>query len=313
MFQVTLTVTDNFGYRSSDTQMVTVFNLAPAADFQIFPATAGIDEPVTFTDLSTDPDGVVANHSWEFGDGGISNTVEPVHYYQVSGTYLVNLTVMDDDGASAMMSVAIEIVNLPPNAGFSFLPAAPFTDELIQFVDTSFDPDGSITDWAWDLGDGNQSVLRNPMHNYNEAGNYTVTLTVRDDFGSINSTSEVVAIRVRPAVIDPGDGGDGSDGGDNTSDGDDGPIDVVELAQSPESLIGAAVGAIIVFLLMMLVLMFRKKKDETVSTSSGIPGVDPYAGLTPVPGSAPPTAALGIAGPMLGGYTQLTTDDEQVP
>lgn len=47
-------------------------------------------------------------------------------------------------------------------------------------------------DFSWNFGDGTTSTIQNPTHNYNEAGNYTVTLTVTDESGSMaNATAEV--------------------------------------------------------------------------------------------------------------------------
>jgi PKD repeat protein len=53
--------------------------------------------------------------------------------------------------------------------------------EDIRFSDTS---DASPTRWFWDFGDGTNSTLRNPMHAYQNPGNYTINLTVWNDFGS---------------------------------------------------------------------------------------------------------------------------------
>ena len=47
-------------------------------------------------------------------------------------------------------------------------------------------------DFSWNFDDGATSTLQNPTHNYDEAGNYTVTLTVTDESGSVeNATADV--------------------------------------------------------------------------------------------------------------------------
>ena len=51
---------------------------------------------VSFTDVST---GAVTSHSWDFGDGGISNAADPDHEYTDAGTYDVTLTVTNAAGS----------------------------------------------------------------------------------------------------------------------------------------------------------------------------------------------------------------------
>ena len=55
--------------------------------------------------------------------------------------------------------------------------------------------------YHWDLGDNTTSGLKNPVHIYNEAGNYTISLTVRDIGGFYSETqswSLVVADTTEP-------------------------------------------------------------------------------------------------------------------
>lgn len=49
-----------------------------------------------------------------------------------------------------------------------------------QFKDES---KGNITSWHWDFGDGNSSTDQHPSHRYNEAGEWTIILTVEGPEG----------------------------------------------------------------------------------------------------------------------------------
>jgi serine protease len=64
---------------------------------------------VYFTDTSTDSDGTIAGWNWNFGDGNSSNTRNPVHTFSVADTYLVSLTVMDNDGETGSASKNISV------------------------------------------------------------------------------------------------------------------------------------------------------------------------------------------------------------
>jgi serine protease len=70
-------------------------NIPPTADFTF----AANLLQVTFTDQSTDPDGVIVSWNWDFGDGGTSTVQNPIHNYTANGTYNVTLTVTDNEGA----------------------------------------------------------------------------------------------------------------------------------------------------------------------------------------------------------------------
>jgi len=47
---------------------------------------------------------------------------------------------------------------------------------------TDFSTNGP-TNWYWDFGDGNSSILQNPIHNYNNSGIYTIKLITTNAFG----------------------------------------------------------------------------------------------------------------------------------
>lgn len=154
---------------------------------------------------SVDPDGSIASYTWDFGDGTpAGSAVRTTHAYAGAGSYTVRLTVTDNAGASATTQRVLTVTgppppNQPPTASFT----QQVTDRRIS-VDASgsADPDGSISSYAWDFGDGTppESGVRT-AHTYAAAGSYTVRLTVTDDDGATATTSRQVAVAASPASV----------------------------------------------------------------------------------------------------------------
>jgi len=95
-----------------------------------------------------------------------------------------NVTI-DDGGAGD---------NNPPVADFSYT-----TNEFTaNFTDNSSDSDGSIVSWNWDFGDGITSSEQNVTHTYSSSGSFSVALTVMDDNGAANSTSQNIYVGEPP-------------------------------------------------------------------------------------------------------------------
>jgi WD40 repeat protein len=94
-------------------------------------------------------------------------------------------------------------INLPPTAVFTVsesLGIAPLTVDLV--ANSSSDPDGNIVDYAWTSSDG-QIASGNSTHlNFDVAGEYTITLTVTDDFGAIHRTQKTVTAKHLVANFD---------------------------------------------------------------------------------------------------------------
>jgi PKD repeat protein len=200
-YNVTLTVTDNGGAQDATAADVTVNdptgNQAPTADFTY--STDGL--VAIFTSTASDPDGTIQTWSWDFGDGTSSDAVAVGHTYTAGGTYLVTLTVTDDDGASDATSVNVSV------SGFNTVPEAEFSYSVsglvVDFTDLSRDPDpdDSIQSWAWNFGDGNTATQQNPSHTYSTAGTFDVTLTVTD--GDSNTDPVTHSVTVTAANLPP--------------------------------------------------------------------------------------------------------------
>jgi PKD repeat protein len=82
---------------------------APTANFVGDHTTTCIGD-VQFTDMSTNSP---TTWSWNFGDGGTSTTQSPLHSYNTSGTFTVELITSNGIGADTLTRTSYITVNLP--------------------------------------------------------------------------------------------------------------------------------------------------------------------------------------------------------
>ena len=88
-------------------------NRPPEASFTF--TTTGLT--ANFMDTSFDPDGVIISWVWDFGDSTGSTERNPSHSFSQANTYIVRLTVMDDDSATGSTG---RIIVVQPNPGGTF-------------------------------------------------------------------------------------------------------------------------------------------------------------------------------------------------
>lgn len=164
-------------------------------------ASAGPDQfSQTFVSLSFDaggsydPDGTIVSYGWTFGDGTSATGPTPAHAYATPGTYVVTLTVTDNQGLGASDTASVQATNRPPvaNAGpdQTAAPGASITFD----GSGSLDPDGVITSLAWDFGDGTSAVGQTVTHAYTTAGTYAATLTATDNLGARANDTATIAV-----------------------------------------------------------------------------------------------------------------------
>ena len=126
----------------------------------------------------------ISTYDWNFGNGNSSNLQTDATQYGSPGSYTITLDVTTQDACVYTLTFPIEMMQ-GPIASFSTATGASQTEVI--FTNTSTFSAGSITQNAWDFGDGNTSNLENPTHDFPGADTYPVTLTVTADNGCSNT------------------------------------------------------------------------------------------------------------------------------
>ena len=156
---------------------------------------------------------------WEFGDGNISTEPNPTHTYYTEGTYNVKLTVQGPGGITVKDDLEIEVYP-EPTALFDVFPNVITVPGEVAMGNKSIGADS----YLWDFGDGNTSTETSPVHEYNVAGNFTVSLEAENEYGCTNTYVQNEAVTAQeggkikfPNAFTPNPGGE-NDGTYNRTD-----------------------------------------------------------------------------------------------
>ncbi|MEZ4943325.1 MAG: PKD domain-containing protein [Saprospiraceae bacterium] len=134
--------------------------------------------------------------SWDFGDpaSGANNTAgvqTPVHVYTPGGGYSVTLTITANSGCTASRSVATAIPVTPT-------PVITAPAGLCAGTSLAFSATGQNLNW--DFGDPASGALNSasgqPVYHSFAAGNYSVTVTAKDNYGC--TATSALPVNVAP-------------------------------------------------------------------------------------------------------------------
>ena len=115
LFDVTLTVTDDDGSTDSITHQVTIDNVAPTVsiDSMISPVTFILPgDRLEFMGSFIDPGSDTHTIEWDWGDGKTnSDSLVQNHAYADIGSYIITLTIVDDDGGMGEDTREVEVIS----------------------------------------------------------------------------------------------------------------------------------------------------------------------------------------------------------
>jgi parallel beta-helix repeat protein len=140
---------------------------------------------------SLDSDGIIENYTWEFGDGEFGFGQMVSHVFLDNDNYIVRLTVIDNDGGEDSHQISVRVENRPPKAMLEVNTTAIYVNEKVTFnASQSTDLDGTVLDYYFDFGDGENSgwiTDTSIEHVYkNGRETFNAKLSVRDDDGTVN-------------------------------------------------------------------------------------------------------------------------------
>ncbi|MBL3619163.1 MAG: PKD domain-containing protein, partial [gamma proteobacterium endosymbiont of Lamellibrachia anaximandri] len=197
---VTLRVRDNALQESYDTTTVTIPDDAPPVADVGGPYQAEVGSLITFDGSTSTDDTAIQFYDWTFGDttGGPDDSgsrtanlpftgkgARPQHFYQLTGTYDVTLTVTDNAGNSDTAATTVEVVVGDPPSADAGGPYEAGAGGPPAYLDgRSSDDDFGIVEYRWDFdanvdrdGDGNftndiDAVGAMPFHVFAGTGAY---------------------------------------------------------------------------------------------------------------------------------------------
>lgn len=171
------------------------------------PITVAPGERVVFDGSRSQPsDSPITSYQWNFGDGWEVKGQRVEAAYELPGTYRAVLRVGDgaDHPCNSGTDVRVVTVNSAPVAVAGVDKTAQI-GQVLQFDGaSSYDIDGTVTAYVWDMGDGTTYQTATLTHTYAEPGLYEVVLRVTDDSGVSNAVATdraMVAVNAPPEPV----------------------------------------------------------------------------------------------------------------
>jgi PKD repeat protein len=202
-----LEVMDDHGLKGLDYVEIIVVSRHPNCTVEYTNQSVYEDQVVYFngTGIDTPSDNETLSYYWDYGDENNSGWLEYYlgpntnHVYSDQGVYTATFIVKDNDGLTRAAEVEITVTNLAPTVNIS-KPKTVDEDEPVYLtgegIDTVSDMDGLA--YNWDFGNGNESSTWSSTPEastrYTEQGEYTATLTVKDDNNATGSETVLITV-----------------------------------------------------------------------------------------------------------------------
>lgn len=204
-YMATLTVTDNTGRQASASSPVSISaTVAPPSAPNIVLITRTQPTPgiaVKLLASSVDPNGGSITYAWTFSDGGTAAGQRVDHIFSVAGTYTIQVTATNPQGASATAQTVITITDTgttPPPP--PIIPS--MVGPILVRANASYSYSGSAVSisgafpltFIWNFGDSSAAESGQTVRHTYAAGTYRPVLTVTDSNGASAQMASQVTV-----------------------------------------------------------------------------------------------------------------------
>lgn len=197
-YDVMLIATDINGCTDTAWKLIYVHN-DPIAQIGFESVCQG--DSMFFGDSTYLPYGHISAWDWDFGDGnGDTTTGSPIHWYNSSGSFTVQLAVEDNAGCVDTTDTVVTVWPTP-TPSFTIEDACDGND--VTLVDASVPALAGIQSWEWDM-ESNGSIdyiySDTVQHTYATFGTYAAELIITDSIGCTDSLTQIVTVYPMPVA-----------------------------------------------------------------------------------------------------------------
>lgn len=194
LYSVSLKVTDSYGCTDTYSKSNYITVDTPIASFKMDDSVSTCPPLIVHFTFTGHYNKTV---QWVFGDGAISDTVNPAHLYGIPGTYYPTLTVISPGGCIAKIADTVQVFG--PYGAFNYSPYEGCDSLTVNFnVVTS-----NVIKFTWYFGDGNYDSTTTPSisHKYIIPDKYIPLVVLEDNTGCrvpITGTNAIIVDSIKP-------------------------------------------------------------------------------------------------------------------
>ncbi len=197
-FAVSLTVTNSNGCDSTFIDSVVVYP-APQPSYTYTPLSGCSDLLVSFTNAS--PITIGDSYLWKFNNG-VNDTAYSAGSQifintsnLIDSVYPVQLTITTSFGCIDSLTQFVTVRPLP-SSSFIVSDSVVCEKEVISFTNTSI----GASSYRWYFGDGDSSYFSTPIHSYDTAGTYIVSMVAISIWNCLDTSYDTIVVNNNPVV-----------------------------------------------------------------------------------------------------------------